>query len=142
VIVLDTNVVSELMRQAPEPDVVRWTDSFSAAEIFLTAVTVAELMYGVARLPKGRRRRELHTKVEGLLTEDFRDKILPFDALSAINYADIVASRERTGNQIGMADGQIAAICRNWKAGLATRNVGDFIDTGIHAINPWDPVPL
>jgi toxin FitB len=142
VIVLDTNVVSELMRQVPEPDVVRWTDSFSAAEIFLTAVTAAELMYGVARLPNGRRRRELHVKVEGLLAEDFRDKILPFDARSAISYADIVAARERTGRQISMADGQIAAICRNWKAGLATRNVSDFIDTGIHTINPWDSVPL
>jgi toxin FitB len=142
VIVLDTNIVSELMRQAPEPDVVRWIDSFSAAEIFLTAVTAAELMYGVARLPNGRRRRELHAKVEGLLAEDFRDKILPFDARSAINYADIVAARERTGRQISMADGQIAAICRNWKAGLATRNVSDFTDTGIRTINPWDSVPL
>jgi toxin FitB len=67
---------------------------------------------------------------------------LPFDVLSAINYADIVAARERNGHQISMADGQIAAICRNWKAGLATRNVSDFIDTGIHTINPWDSVPL
>lgn len=141
-IVLDTNVVSELMRHAPQLDVVRWVDSFSAADVFLTAVTAAELMYGVARLPNGRRKRELHAKVEGLLAEDFRDKILPFDALAAGNYADIVAARERTGRQISMADGQIAAICRNWNAGLATRNVNDFVGTGVHAIDPWASATL
>jgi toxin FitB len=138
VIVLDTNVVSELMRQTPEPGVVSWVDSFSAADVLVTAVTAAELMYGVARLPDGHRKRELHTKVEGLLTDDFRDQILPFDAPAATHYAEIVAGRERAGRPISMADAQIAAICRNWSAGLATRNVDDFADTGIDAVNPWD----
>jgi toxin FitB len=137
-IVLDTNVVSELMRPAPEPDVTSWVDSLDVSDILLTAVTAAELMYGVARLPDGRRRRELRAKVEGLLAEDFRDRILPFDALAATHYADIVAGRERSGLQISMADGQIAAICRNWNVGLATRNVSDFVDTGVGLINPWD----
>lgn len=137
-IVLDTNVVSELMRPAPEPDVTRWVDSLDVSDIMLTAVTAAELMYGVARLPNGRRRRELRAKVDGLLTEDFQDRILPFDALAATHYADIVAERERSGLQITMADGQIAAICRNWNAGLATRNIDDFVDTGVELINPWD----
>ena len=137
-IVLDTNVVSELMRPAPEPGVTSWVDSLDVSDILLTAVTAAELMYGVARLPNGRRRRELRAKVDGLLTEDFQDRILPFDALAATHYADIVAERERSGLQISMADGQIAAICRNWNAGLATRNIGDFVDTGIELINPWD----
>ncbi|MGF2947576.1 type II toxin-antitoxin system VapC family toxin [Mycobacterium sp. Lab-001] len=137
-IVLDTNVVSELMRPAPEPGVTGWVDSLDVSDILLTAVTAAELMCGVARLPNGRRRRELRAKVDGLLTEDFQDRILPFDALAATHYADIVAERERSGLQISMADGQIAAICRNWNAGLATRNIGDFVDTGIELINPWD----
>lgn len=137
-IVLDTNVVSELMRHAPEPDVVHWVDSFPTAEVFVTAVTAAELMYGVALLPNGSRKRELHVRVEELLAEDFQDQILPFDALSAPHYADIVAAREQAGRPISMADGQIAAICRNWSAGLATRHVGDFIDTGVVTINPWD----
>ncbi len=137
-IVLDTNVVSELMRPAPEPGVTGWVDSLDVSDILLTAVTAAELMYGVARLPNGRRRRELRAKVDGLLTEDFQDRILPFDALAATHYADIVAERGRSGLQISMADGQIAAICRNWNAGLATRNIGDFVDTGIELINPWD----
>jgi len=137
VIVLDTNVVSELMRKAPEPRVVSWVDRFSASDVLVTAVTAAELMYGVARLPDGRRKRELHIKVEGLLSEDFQDQILPFDAPAATHYAEIVASRERAGRPISMADAQIAAICRNWSAGLATRNVDDFVDTGVDGMNPW-----
>jgi predicted nucleic acid-binding protein len=138
VIVLDTNVVSELMRTAPEPGVVSWVDRFSAADVFVTAVTAAELMYGVARLPGRRRKQRLHNKVEGLLTEDFQDQILPFNAPAAMHYAEIVAARERAGRPISMADGQIAAICRNWSIGLATRNVDDFADTGVDAVNPWD----
>jgi toxin FitB len=138
VIVLDTNVVSELMRKRPQLGVVSWVDRFSASEVLVTAVTAAELMYGVARLPDGRRKWELHVKVEGLLAEDFQDQILPFDARAATHYAEIVASRERAGRPISMADAQIAAICRNWNAGLATRNVDDFVDTGFDAMNPWD----
>lgn len=137
-IVLDTNVVSELMQKAPEPRVVSWVDRFSASDVLVTAVTAAELMYGVARLPEGRRKRELHTRVEELLTEDFEDQILPFDAPAATHYAEIVSSRERAGRPISMADAQIAAICRNWSAALATRNVDDFVDTGVDALNPWD----
>jgi predicted nucleic acid-binding protein len=139
VIVLDTNIVSELMRKAPAPRVVSWVDGFSASDVLVTAVTAAELLYGVARLPEGRRKRELRIKVEGLLTEDFENQILPFDVMAAVHYADIVASRERVGRPINMADAQIAAICRNWSTGLATRNVHDFVDTGVHAVNPWDP---
>jgi toxin FitB len=138
VIVLDTNVVSELMRKAPEPRVVSWVDRFSASDVMVTAVTAAELMYGAARMPDGRRKRQLQIKVEGLLTEDFQDQILPFDAPAATHYAEIVASRERVGRPISMADAQISAICRNWSAGLATRNVDDFVDTGVDAMNPWD----
>ena len=137
-IVLDTNVVSELMRKAPEPSLVSWVDGFSASDVLVTAITAAELMYGVARLPEGRRKRDLHIKVDGLLTEDFEDQILPFDAPAATHYAEIVASRERAGRPISMADAQIAAICRHWRATLATRNVDDFVDTGIDAQNPWD----
>lgn len=124
-IVLDTNVVSELMRPAPDPGVTGWVDSLDVSVIWLTAVTAAELMYGVARLPNGLRRRELRAKVDELLAEDFRDRILPFDALAATHYADIVADREHSGLLISMADGQIAAICRNWNAGLATCDVGE-----------------
>jgi predicted nucleic acid-binding protein len=138
VIVLDTNVVAELMRQAPESGVAGWVDRFPVEDVFVTAVTAAELRYGVARLPQGRRKRELFAKVDGLLAEDFQDQVLPFDGLAAAHYADIVASRERAGRPISMADAQTAAICRNWSADLATRNVNDFVDTGVYVVNPWD----
>lgn len=137
-IVFDTNVVLELMRHTPDPDVVHWVDSLPVSDIFLTAVTAAELRYGVARMPEGRRSRELRTQIEGLLVEDFQDRILPFDAPAATHYADIVAARERSGRPITMADAQIAAICRNWAARLATRNIADFADTDIEVFNPWD----
>ena len=136
-IVLDTNVVSELMRRAPEPEVVRWVDAFDETDVFITAVTAAELMYGVARLPEGRRKERLVVQVGALLAEDFANQVLPFDDLAAIQYADIVATRERSGRPISMADAQTAAICRQWSAGVATRNVGDFTDTGIQVVNPW-----
>jgi predicted nucleic acid-binding protein len=138
VIVLDTNVVSELMRTAPEPEVVRWVDAFEPTDVFITAVTAAELMYGVARLPDGRRKERLSVKVSALLADDFADQVLPFDGLAAVHYADIVVSRERFGRPISMADAQTAAICRHWSAGVATRNVSDFTDTGIRVVNPWD----
>lgn len=137
-IVLDTNVVSELMRNAPEPAVFRWVEACDAEDVFLTAVTAAELMYGVTRLPEGRRKERVSVNVSALLAEDFADQILPFDEPAAVHYADIVATRERSGRPISMADAQTAAICRRWSAGVATRNIADLIDTGIHVVNPWD----
>jgi toxin FitB len=137
VIVLDTNVVSEMMRSTPEPRVAQWIDAFAADDVFVTAVTAAELMYGVARLPEGRRKQELLVKVGALIAEDFKDRVLPFDQLAAVDYANVVASRERAGRPISMADAQIAAICRNWSADLATRNVADFMDIGVRVVDPW-----
>lgn len=136
-IVLDTNVVSELMRSAAEPRVARWVDSFPATDVVLTAVTSAELLYGIARLPEGRRRRELHDAIKGLLEEDFAGQVLPFDAAASAHYAQIATGRERSGRPISMPDAQIAAICRSWGARLATRNVADFVGTGVEAIDPW-----
>lgn len=137
-IVLDTNVVSELMRQAPAPGVARWVDTVAARDVFVTAVTAAELLYGVAQLPEGRRKQELYSKVDGLLAEDFRDQVLPFDRPAAVRYAEICVARERAGRPISMADAQTAAICRAWTADLATRNVDDFVNTGVNVLNPWD----
>lgn len=137
-IVLDTDVVSELMRQAPEVNVVSWVDQYPPDEVFITAVTAAELQYGVARLPDGHRKTVLTTKVGELLTEDFHGRILPFGGDAAVHYAWIAASREREGRPISMADAQIAAICKYYGARLATRNTKDFADTGIHILNPWD----
>jgi toxin FitB len=140
VIVLDTNVISELTRQSPAPSVLHWLDSLAVAEIATTAITAAELLYGVARLQDGRRKTELAAAVDGLLNEDFQGRVLPFGEPAARRYADIVSGRERLGRPIGVADAQIAAICRNIGATLATRNTDDFAETGIELINPWTQV--
>jgi toxin FitB len=139
VIILDTNVLSELSRQVPSEEVVAWLDAQSADEIATTAVTVAEILYGVARLPEGRRKAELSEAVHGMINEDLRGRVEPFDATAAALYAAIVPGRERLGRPIGMADAQIASICRKLQATLATRNARDFEDTGIKVVDPWSP---
>lgn len=137
-IVVDTNVISELTRYVPDPGVLSWLDELPVGELATTAVTAAELRYGAAGLPSGHRKRELTVAISGLLNEDFYGKVLPFDERAAIRYADIVASRERTGRPIDVADAQIAAICRDLGATLATRNIADFEETGIPLIDPWE----
>lgn len=137
-IVLDTNVVSELMRQPAEPNVVTWVDQQQVSDVYLTAITAAELFYGIARLPSGRRREALEGLVQQLVVEDFSGRILPFDGDAARHYAQIVTTRESVGLPISMPDAQIAAICRLYSADLATRNVKDFAHTGIQAVNPWE----
>jgi predicted nucleic acid-binding protein len=138
VIVLDTNVISELSRRVPDPGVLSWLDSLAVSDVATTAITAAELRYGVARLPDGHRKRELTVMVEGILTEDFHGRVLPFDERSSVQYADIVTGRERIGRPIGVADAQIAAVCRDLNAILATRSTADFEETGIELINPWE----
>jgi predicted nucleic acid-binding protein len=140
-IVLDTNVISELMNPRGEPRVLAWTDAQQVGEIYLTAITTAELRYGVARLPDGRRKNELAERLQRTLDEDFAGRILPFDDGAAVLYADVVSHREQRDLPISIADAQIAAICRHHGAGLATRNTKDFTDTGIDVIDPWGNAP-
>lgn len=136
-IILDTNVISELMLPRGDPGVLDWADQQPADEMFLTAMTTAELRYGLARLPDGRRKTDLAERVQRSISEDFAGRILPFDDLAASHYAGIVVERERRGVAISMADAQIAAICRAHAATLATRNTKDFIDTGVVVVDPW-----
>lgn len=137
-IVLDTNVVSELMRPSPAAQVVAWVDQQRAADLWLTSVTVAELLAGVAVLPAGARKQRLATLVQTLLTDLFADRVLPFDATAATAYAGIVAARRRAGSPIGTADAFIAATCLAVGVErLVTRNTSDFIDTGVPLLDPW-----
>jgi predicted nucleic acid-binding protein len=140
VIVLDTNVVSELMRPEPAAAVVEWVDLQPADEVWLTSITLAELLFGIGRIPDERRKRTLASLVEAMVEEDFDHRIGAFDEIAATHYADIVVSRERAGRPISMPDAQIAAICRSHRATLATRNLSDFANTGVTTVNPWiDP---
>jgi predicted nucleic acid-binding protein len=136
-ILLDTNVVSELVRHAPEPDVSAWLAGYAPASIFLCAISEAELRVGVALLPHGKRRDALSEAVGILVERKFNGQILPFDSPAAVQFAEIVAARRRSGRPISVADAQIAAIARSRGAVIATRNVDDFAETGIGVVNPW-----
>lgn len=136
-IVLDTNVVSELFRPHPEPAVLDWFDERPADEFVLTAITAAELVAGVLRLPDGRRRSELGRRVVAVIDEDFAGRVLPFGVEAVVHYGEITAACERLGRPIGMADAQIAAICQSVSAPLATRKTGDFEPTGVELVDPW-----
>jgi predicted nucleic acid-binding protein len=136
-ILLDTSVVSELTRREPDPGVLAWLDALDASEVGTTAITAAELWYGVTRLPAGRRRTELTEAVRGLLEDDFEQRIAPFDAAAAQVYGLVVTDRERSGRPIGVADAQIAAVCRRLGATLATRSTKDFEGTGVDLVSPW-----
>lgn len=137
-IILDTNALSELARPVPEPRVRAWYRGQDADNLFVTAVTVAEIGYGVARLPPGRRKSELELRLDVLVHRLFVDRVLPFDQAAAERYGGLVASRERSGRPIDTADAQIAAICLHHGASLATRNVRDFDELGLDVVDPWE----
>ncbi len=136
-IVLDTNVVSEVLRPAPDPTVVAWLGALTG-DVAVTAVTLAELLAGVRRLSEGRRKSVLAEHIDAVL-QTYRDSgsILAFDEVAALHYADILAARERAGLPISTADAQIAAICRARAATCATRNTKDFAHTGVDLVDPW-----
>ena len=136
-IVLDTNVVSEILKNDPAPAVLAWLGRQTPRDLYLTAITAAELRHGVARLPAGRRRSALQRDVDQLLHLEFGSRILSFDATAAECYADVMVSRQRAGRPIGHTDGTLAAICFATEARLATRNTKDFEGTGIRLLNPW-----
>ena len=136
-IVLDTNVVSELMRPVPNPAVLAWVDAQSDRHLWLCSVVVSELLYGLARLPMGSRRAQLTQAFEAMLAEDFAGRVLAFDLPAAVVYADLLSTREQQGQPLAMADAQIAATCLAHGARLATRNVRDFEGLGLSWVNPW-----
>ena len=139
--VVDTNVASELMRPEPAPSVAAWIGARDAEDMYLTAVSEAELRYGVAIMPFGKRRSALEAAMNRWLDLGFKERILPFDSAAARAYAEIAADRRRAGRPISDADCQIAAISRARAAGLVTRNVRDFDGTGVNIINPWSAGP-
>ena len=134
---LDTNVVSELLRPSPEPVVEAWVGDARATDLYFSAIGEAELRYGVAILPAGRRQTALASAIEAILREDFADRILPFDSEAAREYADIAAARRSAGRPFAPADCQIAAIARSRGMAVVTRNLRDFEDIGAEVVDPW-----
>jgi predicted nucleic acid-binding protein len=137
VIVLDTNVLSELMRPKPSTQVVTWIAQQPAVDLFTTAITEAEIFYGIELVAKGKRRDALLAAAEGMFTEDFAGRVLAFESDAARHFATITVHRRALGKPISHADAQIAAIARTHRAKLATGNGPDFADCSITLIDPW-----
>jgi predicted nucleic acid-binding protein len=137
VIILDTNVLSALMRTAPEAQIVRWLDHQPAESIWITAVTLFETRLGLALLPRGRRRQLLELAFDRLLQEDLENRLLDFDSVAATEAAALAAARQRAGRTVDMRDTQIAGIALARRATLATRNVRHFQELSVNVIDPW-----
>ena len=139
-LILDTNVISELMRDEPAATVKTWWDGQTLTELCTTSVVEAELFSGAYLLPAGRRRETLLWNIENFIAVFFGDRVLPFDRANALAYAQIMAHRRSIGRSMEghELDCQIAAIARVNGAAVATRNVRDFTDCGVEIINPWE----
>jgi predicted nucleic acid-binding protein len=137
-IILDTNVLSELMRPVADESVTKWLSAQQSDNLQTTTVCQAEIMFGLALLPHGRRRVILTKSAEQLFAQDFAGRILPFDVAAAREYGDLRAKRQLSGRKIRTLDAQIAAIARSKKAVLVTRNIADFIDSDLELVNPWE----
>jgi predicted nucleic acid-binding protein len=138
VIILDTNVVSELMRPEPNIRVADWIAVRPIESLYMTAVTTAEILFGIARLPAGRKRAELAGKFQAFRERGFRGRLLPFDDAAADRYAEVMSARRRGGRRMAEFDAMIAAIAIVCGADIATRDIGGFQDCGVRIHNPWD----
>jgi len=137
-IILDTNVISEAIRKQPDPKIISWIDEQKTMELHLCAPVIAELQYGVSKLPESKRQRDLARRVAELAIEPFRGRVLPFDFAAAELFGPMVADRERRGRPIQLMDAMIAAIVLDHNARIATRNVSDFEFLDLDLINPFD----
>jgi len=137
-ILVDTNVVSEPMQPAPNTSVIAWLDAQVIETLYLSAITVAELRFGVADLPEGKRKAGLRLRLEDEILPLFEGRILPFDLAASAAYADLMAEARTRGRAIGKADGFIAATAASQGFAVATRDVTPFQAAGLHVINPWD----
>lgn len=137
-IVLDTNIVSELMRKAPNPKVIDWIRCHEISDLAITVIALAEISRGIARLPKGKRREQLVEKFQDFIKYGFGRRILPFDEASARIYGALCFQREKMGRGVDPIDVIIMSIVKMHGAVLATRNVKDFEGWGIEIVNPWE----
>ncbi|MBL4629953.1 MAG: type II toxin-antitoxin system VapC family toxin [Paraglaciecola sp.] len=137
-IILDTNVISELMKNDPNPAVKVWIGKQKSSNIAITVIAIAEIQKGIMRLPKGKRQTSLIKSFKSFMADAFSGRILPFDERSAYLYGNITAERVKNGFNTDAVDLMIAAVAKNCRASIATRNIKDFQGCGIKIINPWD----
>ena len=136
-IILDTNVLSALMRTAPEPTVVAWVDQQAADDVWITSITLFEARFGLALLPAGRKRRALEAAFRKLVEEDLENRVLGFDQPAAEAAAELAAERQQDGRPVDMRDTQIAGIAVARRATIATRNVRHFDGLSVPVVDPW-----
>jgi predicted nucleic acid-binding protein len=136
-IVVDTNVISELLRPIPHDAVLRWASAVEASSLFTTAISQAELLASAATIPEGKRRAELQKTIQTVLVRSFDDRIVPFDSTAAPHYASIMAKHKAMGRPIKDADAMIAAICLSRAATIVTRDLNGFGYLGLDVFNPW-----
>jgi predicted nucleic acid-binding protein len=136
-LIVDTNVISEIMRPSPSASVMEWWSQQQTEELFTTTVSMAEILYGIEILPRGKRRDSLRVQAELVFTQDFAGRIWPFDFEAASSFPIIAAERRAHGRPIAELDAQIASIARSRGATLATRNTNDFEGCGVRLVNPW-----
>lgn len=137
-IVLDTNVISELWKAAPDPNVLAWIDAQMVETLYLSAITVAELRFGLAAMPAGKRRVIYQERLEREVLPAFTSRVLPFDLDASQAYADLMAKAKAAGKAIGRADGYIAATAAARGLMVATRDTSPFEASGLNIINPWE----
>ena len=137
-IILDTNVLSALMRANPDVSVVAWLDRQPAESVWITSITLFETRFGLTLLPKGRRRQVLEKIFDQLLEVDLQNRVLDFDSAAAIEAASLAAARQQAGKTVDIRDTQIAGIAQARRATLATQNIRHFPDLTVPVINPWD----
>ena len=138
--ILDTNVLSALMSVPPVAAVIQWMDEQAADRLFITAITVAEVRYGLGIMPEGRRRTDLITQADAMFRQDFRGRILTFDERAANAFGTLSSHRRALGRPISISDGYIAAIATVHAMPIVTRNVKDFEELGLQLINPFETV--
>jgi toxin FitB len=136
-IILDTDVISETMKLRPDSLVITWLDRQDVQTIYLTAISLAELSFGIESLSEGKRKEALSDGLEQLVSEFFDSRVLAFDRGSALTYGLLLGQARAVGKSVSMADGQIAAIAKQHGFGVATRDVNPFVDLGVATINPW-----
>lgn len=137
-ILIDTNVISELWRAEPNPDVLAWIDAQTVETLYLSAVTVAELRFGLATMPQGKRRSIYQARLEKEVLPTFTGRVLPFDLDASQAYADLMARAKAGGKAIGKADGYIAATASACGLMVATRDISPFEAAGLKIVNPWE----
>jgi toxin FitB len=138
VIILDTNVISEPVRSNPSANVLAWLNREDHKGLFLTAISLAEILSGFALMPKGKRRNDLSSGMQSVIEKYLGSRILPFDASAARAYAELIEAAKISGRLLSEADAQIAAIVRAQRCVIATRDTAPFLAAGVEVINPWD----